>query len=44
MMKPVVAITILASIAPLATSAFAQGAFGLQPIDSCDDYVGRAMS
>ena len=44
MMKPVVAITLLAAIAPLATSAFAQGAFGLQPIDSCDDYVGRAMS
>ena len=44
-MKPTVAITLLPSIALLATySAFAQGAFGLLPIDSCDEYVARAMS
>ena len=39
-MKPIVAITLLPAIALLATSAFAQGAFGLHPIDSCDEYVG----
>jgi hypothetical protein len=44
MMKPIVAATLLPAIALLATSAFAQGAFGLHPIDSCDEYVGRAMS
>src|ERR1044072_3332588 len=44
MMKPIAALALLPAIALLATSAFAQGAFGPQPIDSCDDYVGRAMS
>ena len=43
-MKPIAALALLPAIALLATSAFAQGAFGPQPIDSCDDYVGRAMS
>src|SRR6476646_8590137 len=44
MMKPIAALTLLPAIALLATSAFAQGGFGPQPIDSCDEYVARAMS
>ena len=44
MMKPLVALILLSSSALLATSAFAQGTFGLQPIDTCGEYVGRAMS
>jgi hypothetical protein len=43
-MKPIVAMTLLPAIALLATSATAQGGLGPLPIDSCDEYVGRAMS
>ena len=43
-MKSAVAITLLPTIALLATSAAAQGAFSPQPIDSCDEYTARAMS
>src|SRR4029453_724797 len=41
-MKPRVAISLLSAIALLATSAAAQ--IGPLPIDSCDEYVARAMS
>ncbi len=45
MMKSTVAMVLLPSIALLAAySAFAQGAFAPLPIDSCDEYVARAMS
>ena len=44
MMKPTVAITLLPAIALAASSAIAQGTFGPQPIDSCDDYAARTMS
>jgi hypothetical protein len=42
MMKPRLVLTLLPSVALLATSALAQ--LGPLPIDSCDEYVARAMS